>query len=120
MNNKAWQSIEKWETDTAVQRYGNVWVITGPIFDNAVERLSSSLQVEIPDAFYKIVVAPEGAARDTPLLYAFIVPQKVTGREAMESFLTSVDRVEELSGFDFFSELPDELEQRLESGAAAL
>lgn len=120
LNNKVWQRIEKWEADDAVPRYGTLWVITGPLFDNNIERLATSLQVEIPDAFYRIVAVPADANNDTPLLYAFIVPQNVNGSEGIEAFMTSVDRVEELSGFDFFSELPDELEQQLESDIAAL
>lgn len=118
-NSQVWQRLERWELDVAAQRYGTVWVITGPIFDNRIERLKSSVQVEIPDAFYKIVAVPAEMNHGTPLLQAFVVPQDVTGREATDDFITTVDRVEELSGFDFFSELPDELEERLESGLAS-
>lgn len=120
LNNKVWQRIEKWETEVAVKRYGAVWVVTGPIFDTTIERLTTSLQVEIPDAFYKIVAVPSEANNGTPLLHAFIVPQDVRGTEGLDAFVTSVDRVEELSGFDFFSELPDALEARLESEVAPL
>lgn len=120
LNNKVWQRIEKWEADEALPRYGTLWVTTGPLFDNRIERLATSLQVEIPDAFYKIVAVPAEADRDAPRLYAFIVPQNVNGSEGIDAFITSVDRVEDLSGFDFFSELPDAQEERLESGTAAL
>jgi endonuclease G len=115
LNRKVWQRLEEVESDEFVPRFKSLWVITGPIFDNHIERLSSSLQVEIPDACFKIYAVPAGAGRAEPLLLAFIVPQQVRGDERLDSFVTSVDRVEELSGFDFFSELPDGMENRLEA-----
>ena len=33
----------------------------------------------------------------------------------MSSYACSVDEVEELTGFDFFSSLPDEIEDKVES-----
>lgn len=119
LNSQVWQRLEKWEVDVLLPRYGTLWVVTGPLFDAKVERLATSLQVEIPDAFYRIMAVPAEANGGTPLLYAFIVPQAVAGSEGFDTFLTSVDEVERLSGFDFFTELPDELEQRLEREAMA-
>ncbi len=115
LNSKVWERLEKWELDNFTQRYGSAWVITGPIFDNNVNCLTTAMQVEIPDAFYKILAVPAEANNGVPLLRAFIVPQDVRGTEGIGEFITSVDQVEALTGFDFFSELPDEMENRLES-----
>ena len=51
-----------------------VWVVTGPIFDDDIEKLVSG--VEIPDAFYKII------ADDRPSFRAYIIPQDVAGSKS--------------------------------------
>ncbi|HEY0635097.1 MAG TPA: DNA/RNA non-specific endonuclease [Gammaproteobacteria bacterium] len=118
LNTGVWQRLERLELEEYAQRYGTVWVVTGPLFDDAIERLPSALRVEIPDAFYKILAVPAEANHGMPLLRAYRVPQQVPSQARLEEFVTSVDRVEALSGFDFFPELPDELERALEGGAA--
>ena len=45
--------------------------------------------------------------------------QTVQGDESPAQFLTSVDEVEKETGLDFMSELPDEVENRVEAGVAA-
>ena len=85
----------------------NVWVITGSIFDDEIEKLASG--VEIPDAFFKIV------AYDSPSFIAYIIPQGVIGDEKCEQFRVSVDSVESVTGIDFFWELNDVLEDSLEA-----
>ena len=83
------------------------------MFDSKVERLQSAWRVEIPDAFYKVYAGIDAAG--APHLLAFLIPQTVRGNETPEQFLTTVDRIEALIGFDFFHELDDSLEKRLES-----
>jgi len=118
LNQKLWQRLEELEIDHFAPRFGELWVTTGPIFDDRITRLSSSWLVEIPDAFYRIWVAPgrDGAA---PKMLAFLVPQKVRGTEPLTRFVTKVDEIEDLTGLDFFSQLPDALEQQLEGQVAS-
>jgi len=83
-----------------------VWVVTGPIFDDDIEKLASG--VEIPDAFYKII------ADDSPSFKAYIIPQDVAGSEMLEQFIVSVDSIESVTDIDFFWEFDDALEDSLE------
>jgi endonuclease G len=83
-----------------------VWVVTGPIFDDDIEKLASG--VEIPDAFYKII------ADDRPSFRAYIIPQGVAGSEKIEQFIVTVDSIESVTHLDFFWELDDALEDSLE------
>ncbi len=48
-------------------------------------------------------------------MLAFVIPQNVRGNEPLERFITNVDRVETLTGFDFFYDLEDSVENRLEA-----
>lgn len=113
LNRKLWERLEEIELDHFTQSFDSVWVITGPLFDAKVERLKSAFRVEIPDAFYRVYAAP--GASGEPRLLAFVVPQDSPGNAPLDHFLVSVDTVENLSGFDFFHELEDPVENRLES-----
>ncbi|REC95662.1 DNA/RNA non-specific endonuclease [Kushneria indalinina] len=113
LNRRVWQRLEEVIIDHFAARFGTIWVTTGPIFDDDIRRMSSL--IEIPDAFYKIIVAPGDAG--TPLrMIAFIVPQDVHGDEPLDRFLASVNEIEARTGFNFFSELPDDIADQLESG----
>ena len=96
-------------------------MVTGPIFDPDIEILckdeehANVLQkraVEIPDSCYKIMVDELNGA---PRILAFIIPQTAIKEAQLVEFLTSVDEIEQLTGFDFFWKLDDVLEECLES-----
>ena len=99
--------------EKVAQDYANdfqqVWVVTGTIFENSVETIESG--VEIPDAFYKLVV---DIYEGSPRLLAFIIPHTADSSD-LSLYLTTVDEVESRTGLDFFTELEDSLENTLES-----
>lgn len=113
LNQKLWQRLEGAEIDSFARQFGQVWVITGPVFDADIQRLSSFWYVEIPDAFYKIYAAESASGKLTAI--AFLVPQSVTGKEPPDSFLTDIDTIEAKTGLDFFPTLDDNTESQLES-----
>ncbi|NOQ76806.1 MAG: DNA/RNA non-specific endonuclease [Methylococcaceae bacterium] len=113
LNQKLWQRLERVEINYFTQLGKDLWVYTGPIFDSKIQRLKNAWNVEIPDAFYKIYALP--ATTGKPKLLAFLIPQQVKGNEPLTRFLTTVDEIERLTGLDFFTDLPDKLENKLES-----
>lgn len=112
LNQKLWQRLEEMELDSFAPKFKEVWVYTGPLFDEKTTRLKSSYFVEIPDAFYKIYVGVE--ANGTLKTLAVIVPQNAKANDRMEKYLVSIDEVERRSGFDFLHRLEDTMERRLE------
>jgi endonuclease G len=114
LNQKLWQRLEEAEIKHFAKLFGKVWVITGPVFNGTVERLSSDWMVEIPDAFYKIYIT-EAAPGRPPIALGFLIPQTVKGKEPLAQFVTSIDNIEAQTGLDFFSELNDHIEAYLES-----
>jgi len=113
LNRQVWRRLEQKVAKRWSTAFEEVWVVTGPIFDNERETLPSG--VDIPDACYKIIADEiNGQLR----LIAFIIPQDVQSRAPLESFLVSVDAVESATGIDFFCGLNDELENRLEAVVA--
>lgn len=109
LNRKVWERLERLE-EAYANKFGGIWVITGPIFDQHVELLNH--QIEIPDAFFKILIDEDkGKVRVLP----FIIPQNVTGKEILNEYLTSVDEIEKQTNLDFFNSMDDEYESKLES-----
>jgi endonuclease G len=113
LNRRVWQRIEQAAMDHFVNIKGELWVITGPVFGESPQRLPGS-QVVIPEAFYKIFVAPPRDNRPLKVL-AFMVPQQVNGREPLDQFLVSVREVEQQTGLNFLHRLPQELQDELET-----
>jgi len=116
-----WKRLEEHVRALAARR-GSLVVVTGPIFyTNTPVRMIGESHVRIPDAFYKAVYAetsPQG-------MVAFVLPHEGT-QAAFCAFVTNVDAVEEMTGLNFFSALPDGIETNLErcidaslSGASA-
>ena len=93
--------------------FEEVWIITGPVYDDHREELKSG--VEIPDAFFKIIVDEQSGQ---PRVLAFVIDQDVSGSERFSQFLTSVDFIEGKTGMDFLAELEDELEGEIEGRKA--
>ncbi len=113
LNRKVWESLEEREISNYAPRFREIWVFTGPIYDNpaAPKRLPGG--VAVPDAFFKIIAdhTEDGRLR----LMAFILPQDVQGGAPLQPYATSVDEVERRTGLDFFTLLPPDVQERLES-----
>ena len=128
-NGGIWLDLEDL-TGAWAQRFGAVWVMTGPIVVDQFpsgyigEPERNELPVAIPDALYKIVVrdADEGAEQPYEVL-AFIYPQvgagyTLRGEFDHTRFLTSVDEIEALTELDFFANLPGDVEESIEARVA--
>lgn len=113
LNRRLWQRLEEVVMDRFVPRFGTLQVITGPVFpasfrDNVLNRVGL---VEVPEAFYKILVVPG----EEPRALAFLMPQGVAGDEPLDDFLVSIDELEARTGLDFFPQLPEAAAAALEA-----
>ena len=109
LNAGAWEKLEEKERLWA-KRDSAVMIIAGPIYTEDDDKYFES-KVRVPGAFFKVLVAPY---LDEPRGIAFVYPHmKCPGN--MQDYATSIDEVEKITGFDFFSELPEEIEKMVES-----
>ena len=113
LNRQLWQRLEESVMDHFAPRFDRLQVITGPVFpehfmDNAFNRVGF---VEVPEAFYKIIVVPN---EEAPLALAFIMPQDVRGNESLADYLVTIDEIESRTGLNFFPDLAAEREAVLE------
>ncbi len=122
LNRQVWRRLEELEADRWAVEFGGVWVITGPVFDDDRQYLKRAApRIDIPDAFFKVIVdEPPAGASDSrePRLLAFVIPQDVAGDETLGEFLVSVDWIEDKTGLDLMPDLPDDVENAVESAVA--
>jgi endonuclease G len=111
LNQQTWEGLEKTIANFWSKEFEGVWVIVGPIFSSSPSRLNGV--AEIPDAFYCIVIDEEdnGFVR----VLALVLEQTVKGIHTPSEFVTTVDQIEAETGLDFLSDLPDNVEDAVES-----
>lgn len=114
-NNGIWKDLEG-RCHGWADEYERVWVICGPVFFGREPALwlgqNGEKKAAIPDAFYKIVARESGDSVDT---LAFLIPNILPKTERnLGDFVTSIDRIESLTGLDFLTALDDESEDEVE------
>jgi endonuclease G len=108
LNAGLWKALEQKIATNYPARFGEVWVIAGPVFGARPERLQR--RVAVPEACYMIIVdESDGRLR----AQAFIFPQEPANPQ-LDSYLTTIDEIERRTGLDFLAELPDDAENALE------
>ncbi len=113
-NRGIWLKLEEKIRDY-VRRDGDCWVVTGPVFFNLPDEFIGPDSIPVPDAFYKIVI---DTSNGQILSGAFIIPNDYSPYPP-ESFAVSIDSIEKITHIDFFPELPDSIENKIESQSAA-
>ncbi|WOO43426.1 DNA/RNA non-specific endonuclease [Rubellicoccus peritrichatus] len=110
LNQGLWRELEGKVANKYSRHFDTIYVITGPIYDNETERLKSG--VEIPDSFFKIIL---GKNKNGVTALAVVMGQGIGQRTSLSNTIVSIQNIEMLTGFDFFHELPDDQENRLET-----
>lgn len=111
LNSGAWNKLETKIRDWA-DRDSALIVITGPIvLESDWENTIGDNKVVVPSSLFKVILAPyANPARAIAFIYA---NEKASG--GLEKHAVSVDEVERITGMDFFSALPDDIENDVES-----
>lgn len=112
LNRQTWAQLEDWVRKYAVSFQEPVFVITGPILKEGLEKLGDN-GVSIPEQYFKIIMDLSG---DEHKGVAFLMSNGVNDKD-LASYAVSIDVVEKLSGIDFFPTLEDIEEDKLEAMA---
>ncbi|EAS21068.1 endonuclease [Flavobacteria bacterium BBFL7] len=105
-----WNRLEQ-KTRYYAKRYNELYVVTGPIFKDYKDEIGSE-NVTVPSAFYKIIYRQKDSGNGIAL--AFLMPHRASSKP-IYYYVTSVDEIEKQTGIDFFSQLPDAVEDELEA-----
>ena len=108
MNSGVWNSVEmdcrKW-----AREYGEVYVVCGPLLLRGEHQRIGCNSVVVPEAFFKVVLCLTGK----PWAFGIIVRNN-DGTRKRDLYYNTIDQVERVTGYDFFSSLPDSLEDAVE------
>ncbi len=111
LNSGIWNDLEQlcrqWVKD-----YGDLYVVCGPVFDGKNPKKigkRKNMKIAVPDRFFKCVLM----MGRTPKAIAFIFPNRNADKD-LRDYCVSVDKVEKITGIDFFPKLDDSVEKRVE------
>lgn len=110
-NNGIWNRLEQ-KVRYWAQKYDGIYVITRGVLEAELRNIGNE-EVAVPNYFYKVLLDIENEKKQVKMI-AFLVPHEASNRPLYE-FVVSVDELEQLTGIDFFPNLPDGVEINLES-----
>jgi len=112
LNKYEWNDLEMLCRDWA-REYGAIDVVCGPVYSSSDQQKTiGKNRVWVPDAFFKVVLCRQGKAKAIGFLY-----RNEGKKQPMAEAVCTVDDVERLTGLDFFPELDDKIENRIEATA---
>jgi endonuclease G len=111
LNSGSWQTLEKACRRWAKQE-GKVYVVCGPVYKSTKpKKIGKEHEISVPDGFYKVVLSMrEGKEKAIGFYY-----ENRSGKQEMKHVATSVDEIETLTGINFFVNVPDKLEDKIEA-----
>ncbi len=105
-----WNDLEQ-QVRTWCKRYGTVYVITGGVLEDGLPSIGEE-DVTVPEYFYKVVF--RGSGQDLRVA-GFLFPNRSLNG-GLDSYRVPLDRIEQLSGVDFFPNWDLERQEQLEAG----
>ena len=106
-----------WETlESACRRWakqeGAVYIVCGPVYKGSKHKtIGQHLKITVPEGFFKVVLSMnKGKEKAIGFYYA-----NSNAKQTMQATATTVDDIEARTGMDFFVNIDDRLEERIES-----
>ncbi|NDV81403.1 DNA/RNA non-specific endonuclease [Bacteroides sp. 51] len=109
LNQRRWKDLENKVREWAIADSAII-VICGPIVNNSPKCIGIN-KVAVPHGFFKVILSP---FKESPKAIGFIFDNEHC-TAPLHSHVVSIDSVEVVTGLDFFSPLPDEVEDLLEA-----
>jgi len=106
--NRLEQKVRYW-----AKKNNGIFVITGGVLENNLKSIGSE-SVSVPKQFYKVILDKTNGRIK---MLAFLIPHKES-KLPLYKFVVSVDKIEALTGINFFKELDDSIENKLESSTS--
>lgn len=137
-NNTVWEGLEALEK-TWASSGREMYIICGPYYDPSkpasymTSTKTSTKDIRIPDSTWRVeIILDEGTCDISRItsestVIAINVPntescytaaqRKYDAKDSWKYYITTVDEIETMTGYDFFAGLPDDVERALESKA---
>lgn len=109
-NRVIWKNLEE-QVRTWAQKYGKIYIATGPILDSFIEFIGKG-KIGVPTYFYKTILYYNPPKQAKAI--AFIMKNEGSTKP-FSFFAVSVDELEKRTNIDFFYQLPDDVENMVEA-----
>jgi endonuclease G len=106
-NRGIWKKLEMQVRNWAIQ-YDSLYIVTGPIFSDSMKVIGPH-RVAVPKAYYKVLLQKRNGEW---FGIGFVLPNVSLKGDIMQ-YAISIDKVEEMTGIDFFWSLDDENEKKI-------
>ncbi len=129
-NGGIWASLEQAIQNHAKNSSDSLYVTTGPVYRTAggsesikyIQPSKDSKKCPVPNYYFKVVmkVKRSGNAITSAMAVGFWFEHRVyeSKTETYDMFAVSVDEIERLTGYNFFANLPDDIEASAEQNAS--
>ena len=107
-NRGIWSKLEKQVRHFATKEK-RIVVVTGPILPAEKTITIGANKVTVPQYYYKVIYDTTPPEK----MIGFVLPNKGSSAD-LRTCVVTVDRVEELTGLDFFSTVPKEKQEQME------
>lgn len=118
-NRGIWKELEEQVRDWAYKEEA-LYVVSGPVLKGNLKTVGkysktdkNDKKIAVPKYYYKIIVDRTGSAK----AIAFLMPNEKSDRP-LSDYVVSIDKVEEITGIDFFHTMNDNVEDRIERSAS--
>ena len=113
LNRGPWRELEHRIADLWTAKYGEIWVVVGALSPSSGSRETlPGTSVEVPESYYMVLAAQTA---DGVRALAVLLPQKIRYGAFPVHNIVTIDRLEEMTGLDFFPEMPAFLQDALEA-----
>ena len=110
MNQGIWNDLEN-KCRVWAKKHKSVWVVTGPVISKKMKRIGDT-GIGIPEAFFKVLMYSTGTTLEG---VAFVLENRNYEDSDLKKYAMPIDEAEKLTGIDFFHQLPDAVEDKMES-----
>jgi endonuclease G len=110
LNRGRWKNLEAL-VSTWAYTYESIEIYAGTIQGSSTQTIGPN-NIAVPEFCYKIVY---DYTQPGYKCIGFVFPNKNMEYDSLQTYIKTVDEVEELTGIDFFSDLPDDTEESIEA-----
>ena len=113
-NRGIWKELEQ-QVRRWIKKDKTLYIVSGGILKSGLKRIGKRTRISVPNYFYKIILDLQ-----EPEIKAIAFLMKNEGsQQPLQNFVVSIDEIEQETGMDFFPQLPDEVEEKLEKSISA-
>jgi endonuclease G len=109
LNDGIWLDLEH-NVRNWSRKYKSITVVAGPVFSDPVTTIGQN-EILVPRYFYKAVFTLEAGK---PKVIGFLFDQMADPFNRLETYIVSIDSIEQLTGIDLFSNLYGDCDEDIE------